>query len=183
MLGPSYNAKDRTIYPFFLHAIIMPVSLTPLYSFLCLRKEKKPVSPVGGSSLKSIVDPSQEPNSDELLALCSGRFEETQNPTAGERERERDHSRNLSDSTSSQAVRELLGLPVRSPRQSSGIDRLLVSGSVPSEDTTQGSCMSEVLGLCSGVFPTTQPAAASTVSVIVCRSCVLPCKAQTLFHN
>ena len=128
------------------------------------------MSPVGGSTLKSIVDPSQEePSSSELLVLCSGGFDETQNTTTAAAAGERERGRNLSDDSSSQTVRELLGLPVKSPRQGS-LTKLLASGSVPSEDTTQGSCMSEVLGLCSGVFPSTQLAA--TVSVVVQYLCV-----------
>ena len=148
-----------------------PLLFSPA-SFLCLRKEKKSVSPVGSSTLKSIVDPSQELSSSELLALCSGNFEETQSTTAVESERRR----HPSDSSSSQTVRELLGLPAKPPQRSS-ISKLLASSSVMSgnSEDTQGSCMNEVLGLCSGVFPTTQPDA-TVSSFIIAEQCSLGMK-------
>ena len=122
-----------------------------LSRFLCIRK-KPHNSPV--SAIPVTVDPTQpEPSSHELLALCSGRFE-TQDPPHPYEERKRHPS-----DSSTQGVRELLGLPPRKPKPV-GISKLLATSnsgrSLNSEDTLNSE-MSEVLGLCSGVFPTTQP--------------------------
>ena len=92
----------------------------------------------------------------ELLALCSGKFETQSeslllpfNPSL---------SRQTSDSSSVQGVRELLGL--KQQRTTSGLSKLLGTAGLASEDTEKSALgsndMSEVLGLCSGVFPTTQ---------------------------
>ena len=126
-------------------------SLTYL-RFLCIRKERKHNSPPV-SAIQDAVDPSQlEPSSDELLALCSGQFKTQDHPPSEERKR------HPSDSSSTQGVRELLGLPPIKPKPS-GISKLLAasgSGISLNSDATQSSEMNEVLGLCSGVFPATQ---------------------------
>ena len=122
------------------------------FRFLCIRKEKKYNSPPV-SAIQDAVDPSQpEPSSTELLALCSGQFK-TQDPPCGE-----ERKRHPSDSSSTQGVRELLGLPPIKPKPS-GISKLLAasgSGISLNSENTQSSEMNEVLGLCSGVFPATQ---------------------------
>ena len=102
------------------------------------------------------MDATQEPSSSELLALCSGQFE-SQPEHCSERKR------HPSDSGSSQAVRELLGLPVNITDNKPitvGISKLLAvnsrSGMGLNSDETQSTELSEVIELCSGVFPTTQ---------------------------
>ena len=67
-----------------------------------------------------------------------------------------DRKRHASDSSSSQGVRELLGLKPKP----GGVSKLLAaqSGISFNSDETQHPEMSEVIGLCSGVFPSTQAA-------------------------
>lgn len=115
------------------------------HSFLCLRKEKKHNSPF--SAINDAVESSQDPSSSELLGLCSGKFE-TQ-PFS-------QHGRYPSDHGASQGVRELLGLPASAKPKPVGISNLLQSrsGMDLNVEESQNSEMSEVIGLCSGVFPT-----------------------------
>lgn len=104
------------------------------------------------SAIKSIVDPTQNISSNELLELCSGRFDQSQNLSSHVIERRRHPS-----DGSMQGVRELLGLPLQSKPPS--ILKLLDQdgeNSLMKEDSQTSSEMNEVIGLCSGVFPTTQ---------------------------
>ena len=138
------------------------------------------------SAIKDSLDPTQEGSQSELLALCSGQFappdEDAQLVGGGNSTTYRDHffnqeQRSLSDS-STQGVRELLGLTVESKKDRNGdrnketdsIARLFssiegASKSRTSADTGFGTQtdsqsysmqMNEVIGLCSGVFPATQ---------------------------
>ena len=128
-----------------------------LSRFICYRKESKPrprSSSGVHSAARSAVEPTQDGSPSELLALCSGQFD------VGVAEGSRGRVRHLSDSSGSQAVRELLGLPPAPKPRASCASSLLVStgsllGGVVTDDTTQVSQMNEVLGLCSGVFQTT----------------------------
>ena len=131
------------------------------------------------SAIKDSLDPTQEGSPSELLALCSGQFapDEDARMVGGEsstRDIFFNHKRSLSDS-STQGVRELLGLTVESNKDNDrskatdSIARLFsslegASKSHASSDAGFGiqmdsqnfTQMSEVIGLCSGVFPTTQ---------------------------
>lgn len=131
------------------------------------------------SAIKDSLDPTQEGSQSELLALCSGQFAPDEDAQlVGEARNTREllfnHKRSLSDS-STQGVRELLGLTTESNKdsnQSKGTDSIArlfsslegVSKSHTSSNAEFGTQMdsqnftqmSEVIGLCSGVFPTTQ---------------------------
>jgi hypothetical protein len=130
------------------------------------------------SAIKDSLDPTQEGVSQsELLALCSGQFapDEDAQMVGGEssvRDVFFSHKRSLSDG-STQGVRELLGLTVESMKDvdrskaTDSIARLFsslegASKSHASSDAGQMmdshnfTQMNEVIGLCSGVFPTTQ---------------------------
>lgn len=149
-------------------------------SFLCVRSERKH-HPSPFSAIKDSLDPTQEGCSQsELLALCSGQFapDEDAQMVGGESST-RDvfftHKRSLSDS-STQGVRELLGLTVESKKDNDrskatdSIARLFSSFEGASKSHASSNAgigtqtmdgqnftqMSEVIGLCSGVFPTTQ---------------------------
>ena len=143
-----------------------------------MRKERQPRhSPL--SAIKDSVDPTQEGSPTELLALCSGQFAPDEDArlvggtAATTNGREQFFNRSLSDS-STQGVRELLGLTAEPVGNGSkpidSIARLFSSfesESQPlvSKDAGFGSQVNslsctqqidEVIGLCSGVFPTTQ---------------------------
>ena len=131
------------------------------------------------SAIKDSLDPTQNVSQSELLALCSGQFapdEDAQMAGGGSSTRDVffDHKRSLSDS-STQGVRELLGLTVESKKDNDrskatdSIARLFSSlegaskshasssaGFGTQMDTQNFTQMNEVIGLCSGVFPTTQ---------------------------
>ena len=131
------------------------------------------------SAIKDSLDPTQEGSPSELLALCSGQFapDEDAQIVGGEsstRDVFFDHKRSLSDS-STQGVRELLGLTVESNKDcdwskaTDSIARLFSSlegtskshvssdaGFGTQMDSQNFTQMREVIGLCSGVFPTTQ---------------------------
>lgn len=148
----------------------------PLPRFICYRKKSEPTLPSlsshSHSALMAAVEPTQDSSPSELLALCSGRFDEGGAEPGTHRER------HLSDSSSSQAVREILGLPLASKPQVSRASCLLPSsigslvGGVATDDTTQVSQMSEVLGLCSGVFQPT-PAPGTTARVRQVKNCTI----------
>ena len=117
----------------------------------------------GLSAIKSIVDPTQDASSNELLELCSGRFDQSQHPAGHMTERRRHPS-----DGSTQGVRELLGLPLQSKPPS--ILKLLDEegrDSLMKEDSQNSAEMNEVIGLCSGVFPTTQVTQSSKRSLVV----------------
>ena len=146
-----------------------------------MRSERKH-RPSPFSAIKDSLDPTQEGCSQsELLALCSGQFapDEDAQMVGGE-SGARDvffahHKRSLSDS-STQGVRELLGLTVESKKTNDrskatdSIARLFSSFEGASKSHASSNAgigaqmmdgqnftqMSEVIGLCSGVFPTTQ---------------------------
>ncbi len=122
------------------------------FSFLCVRKEKKYNSPL--SAINIAEDLSQDPSSSELVGLCSGNFE-TQ-PFSLRR-------RHPSDDSTSQGVRDLLGIPSLAKPKPVGISKLLQSRPDVGLNVqeSQGSEMSEVIGLCSGVFPTAESAKAN----------------------
>ena len=131
------------------------------------------------SAIKDSLDPTQNVSQSELLAVCSGQFapdEDAQMAGGGSSARDVffDHKRSLSDS-STQGVRELLGLTVESKKDNDrskatdSIARLFSSLEGASKSHTSSSAgfgtqmdtqnftqMNEVIGLCSGVFPTTQ---------------------------
>ena len=128
------------------------------------------------SAIKDSLDPTQEGSQSELLALCSGQFapDEDAQLVGGASNTREFFFNSLSDS-STQGVRELLGLTMESNKdsdRSKGTDSIarlfssLEGASKPhaSSDTRFGTQMdgqnftqmSEVIGLCSGVFPTTQ---------------------------
>ena len=118
------------------------------------------------SAIRDALDPTQPSSATELLALCSGQFTAGTGGGRGEeegRERERNSAsrerrRHLSDSSSTQGVRELLGLPIK-PKPV-GISKLLAASNTSSFslnfDESQSSAVDNVLELCSGVFPATQ---------------------------
>jgi len=109
------------------------------HRFLCIRaKEKAPVSAIIRS-----LDHTQETTPTQLLELCSGRFESQVTGHV---------TRQPSDSSSSQGMRDLLGLSP-TPTPGPGSNGLVNTGPV----RTDFSQINEVIGLCSGVFPTTQP--------------------------
>ena len=147
-----------------------------------MRKERQPRdSPL--SAIKDTVDPTQESSPSELLALCSGQFAPdedaqlvgaTTTASIGTTKEEQFFDRSLSDS-STQGVRELLGLTAEPTNERSkptdSIARLFSSfesgmQSCSAKDSAgfssqlngQGSTqqIDEVIGLCSGIFPTTQ---------------------------
>ena len=112
-----------------------------------MHKQKRP------SRVTLLAESTQDRAADsELLALCSGNFE-TQSDSLPSDLR----SRRLSDSSSFQGVRELLG--VKQPRPA-GLSKLLGSTGFMSGDTDKSTLgspdMNEMLGLCSGAFPSTQ---------------------------
>ena len=148
-----------------------------------MRKERQPRdSPL--SAIKDTVDPTQESSPSELLALCSGQFAPdedaqlvgatTTTTSIGTTKKEQFFDRRLSDS-STQGVRELLGLtgeptnerskPIDSiarlfssfesgTQSCSTIDSAGFSSQLNGQGSTQQ--IDEVIGLCSGIFPTTQ---------------------------
>ena len=144
-----------------------------------MRKERQPRhSPL--SAIKDSVDPTQDSSPSELLALCSGQFvpdEDAQlvGVSTTTTNRGQFFDRSLSDG-STQGVRELLGLTMQSTNDGSkptdSIARLFSSFDSGSQSHVTGGdvagfsdqlnsqgCtqqMNEVIGLCSGVFPTTQ---------------------------
>ena len=111
---------------------------------MCLRKDHKYNSPSAAISAVVGTQHAASPE-DELLGLCSGKFE-TQRDT-------QELTGFVSDTTSSsQVMQEILGLakppPPRHTRDR--ISQLVAGlGSLVSEDTQDG-----IVGLCSGVFPT-----------------------------
>ena len=146
--------------------------------FLCVRSERKHrQSPF--SAIKDSLDPTQDVSQSELLALCSGQFAHDEDARMiGGESNTRDiffnHKRNLSDS-STQGVRELLGLTTKSKKDTDrskttdSIARLFSSlegaskshasssaGFGTQTDSQNFTQMNEIIGLCSGVFPTTQ---------------------------
>ena len=143
-----------------------------------MRKERQPRhSPL--SAIKDSVDPTQDTLPSELLALCSGQFapdEDAQLVGASSKttpNKEQFFDRSLSDGNT-QGVRELLGLTAestdvgRKPTDSiarlfssfdEGLQSHVSSKARFSDQLSSQSCtqqMNEVIGLCSGVFPTTQ---------------------------
>ena len=142
-----------------------------------MRKERKPrQSPL--SAIKDSVDPTQDGSPSELLALCSGQFAQDEDAQMGgastSANKGQFFDRSLSDGGDTQGVRELLGLTGASKNDANkatdSIARLFSSfeggtqprasdsstfgGQLSSQNRTQE--MNEVIGLCSGVFPTTQ---------------------------
>ncbi len=123
-------------------------------SFLCVRKEKRHAH--SSSAIQDSLDPTQGSSPAELLGLCSGQFEETRDPPSPRRQLP-------SDSSNTQDVRELLGLATKP--KAVGISGLLsgdrgdvegVTGGLTFDGTQGFSQFNEVVGLCSGAFPTTQ---------------------------
>ena len=141
----------------FVHVTTRLERLTQCFcpSFLCLRKEKRHAHP-SPSAIKDSLDPTQPGSPSELLNLCSGKFETTQDPPTLSRHR------HPSDSSSTQGFRELLGIATKpKPVGISGLlsnedGRSHSEGGVGFGGSQNFSQFNEVIGLCSGVFPTTQ---------------------------
>ena len=112
-----------------------------------MHKQKRP------SRVTLLAESTQDGAADsELLALCSGNFETQSDSLLADL-----RSQRPSDSSSFQGVRELLG--VKQPRPV-GLSKLLGSTGFMSGDTDKSTLgspdMNEMLGLCSGAFPSTQ---------------------------
>ena len=128
-------------------------------SFFHLHKHPRP-KPLSRDSI--LDDLTQEPDT-QLLELCSGKF--PQLDPSGKSKSHLNPSvpmlrhRHSSDSSSVQAVRELLGLRPKLSRIDIGVSKLVGSVGLNSEETKstfESADMSEVVGLCSGAFPSTQ---------------------------
>lgn len=121
-----------------------------------MHKQKQPRSLTSATLMGESAVLDEDAVDTELLALCSGKFETQSESLLPPLRPSLSHQ--TSDSSSIQGVRELLGL--KQQRTTSGLGKLLGTAGLTSEDTEKSmlgsSDMSEVLGLCSGVFPTTQ---------------------------
>ena len=121
-----------------------------------MHKQRRPQSLTTATLMGESAALDEDAVDTELLALCSGKFETQSESLLPPLHPSLSHQ--TSDSSSIQGVRELLGL--KQQRTTSGLSKLLGTAGLTSEDAEKSvlgsSDMSEVLGLCSGVFPTTQ---------------------------
>lgn len=107
-----------------------------LFRFLCVRKEKKTVSPTSSGALWEALDHSQQPSPNQLLNLCSGKFPDTPPPP----DKAPAPGKPPGGGSGTQVVRGLLGLRTEEEEESLGQD-----------SSDEG-----LIGLCSGMFPASQ---------------------------